>query len=273
MRKLLGIQSRSSRGRWRTFSALLAAAAVGLTAWSLPAIAQPAKRAAVNASVVTVTAGKPTEFGFTLSKSSMLLVGKVTFKVTNVGAIGHSFKVCTKVAATANANSCVGVATKVLNKGQSQTLVVTLKMGKYEFLCTVAGHASGGMKGLLGAGVNVSAAETAVKVTTAPRRAAPKPVAGGCAARKTTVVNVRMADFAFSGVPGSIPCGKITFNETNTGVEDHNIAVAGKTPGPVIGAGESASFTLTLDPGTYSYQCDVGNHARQGMVGSFTVTG
>ena len=93
MRKLLGIQSRSSRGRRRTFLALVAASAAALMAWSLPATAQPAKQAAVNASVVTVTAGKPTEFGFKLSKSSMLLVGKVTFKVTNMGAIGHSFKV------------------------------------------------------------------------------------------------------------------------------------------------------------------------------------
>ena len=43
----------------------------------------------VDATIVTVTAGKPTEFAFTFSKSSALLGGEgpigLTFKVTNKG--------------------------------------------------------------------------------------------------------------------------------------------------------------------------------------------
>ena len=37
-----------------------------------------------------------------------------------------------------------------LGKGQTDTLRVSvLKAGNYEYLCTVPGHAAGGMKGIL----------------------------------------------------------------------------------------------------------------------------
>jgi uncharacterized cupredoxin-like copper-binding protein len=37
----------------------------------------------------------------------------------------------------------------VVGKGQTSNVSVTLKPGKYTFLCTVPGHADGGMKGTL----------------------------------------------------------------------------------------------------------------------------
>jgi uncharacterized cupredoxin-like copper-binding protein len=248
------------------FVGLFAASAVGLLIWALPATAHPAKQAAARVTTtIIVTMGKPTEFAFTLSKTSNLPAGLITFKVTNKGVIGHSFKVCTKAVTTTKANSCVGVATKVLNKGQSATLTVPFAKGQFEFLCTVSGHAAGGMKGIIGVGV--SAKVVAPTTSTTPK------TGGACAAPKTTIVNVGMADFSFSGVPASVPCGTITFNESNTGVEDHNLDVVGHAPpGPVVAAGGSASFSVTLDPGTYGFQCDVGNHAAQGMVGSLIVT-
>ena len=87
---------------------------------------------------VTVTAGKPTEFSFTLSKKTLkkgATALTVNFKVTNKGAISHDFKIRAKV-------------TKVLTKGKTQTLSVKfLKKGKYAYLCTLPGHAAGGMKG------------------------------------------------------------------------------------------------------------------------------
>jgi hypothetical protein len=47
-----------------------------------------------------------------------------------------------------------------LHHGQSATLIVKFSLsGKYEFLCTVTGHAAAGMKGLLGVGVTVTTAE------------------------------------------------------------------------------------------------------------------
>ena len=100
------------------------------------------------AATITVTAGKPAEFGFKLSAKTVAH-GAVTFAVTNGGAIPHTFKVCSKATTTA-ANSCAGKGTPMLSGGQKATLKVTfLKAGTYEYLCTVTGHAAGGMKGLL----------------------------------------------------------------------------------------------------------------------------
>ena len=75
--------------------------------------------------------------------------GTVTFKVTNGGNVPHDFKVCSK-ASTAAADTCAGKGVKMLSAGQSASLTVKfLKAGKYEYLCTVAGHATAGMKGFI----------------------------------------------------------------------------------------------------------------------------
>jgi uncharacterized cupredoxin-like copper-binding protein len=113
-------------------------------------------------SVIVVTAGKPSELAFKLSKSSMVPAGMVTFKVTNMGVAFHNFKLCTiPVPTPAGAqNSCIGKSTRTLKHGQSTTLTVKLSLdGKYEFLCSVPGHAAAGMKGLLGIGVRVPISE------------------------------------------------------------------------------------------------------------------
>jgi uncharacterized cupredoxin-like copper-binding protein len=131
-----------------------------LMAWLFGAAAGPASgqvkaHATPKATVINVWAGKPTELGFTLSKASGIPAGPVTFKVTNVGVAFHDFQICSVPTTTTPKNSCVGKVTKVLHNGQSATLTVTLKKGKYEFLCNVAGHAASGMKGLIGVGVTV----------------------------------------------------------------------------------------------------------------------
>jgi uncharacterized cupredoxin-like copper-binding protein len=98
---------------------------------------------------INVTAGKPSEFGFKLSTKTVTH-GAVTFKVTNGGALPHDFKVCTRPTTSSAALTCTGKVTRLITPGGSATLVVLLaKAGKYEYLCTVAGHAAGGMKGLL----------------------------------------------------------------------------------------------------------------------------
>jgi len=106
-------------------------------------------------SSVNVTAGKPSEFAFVLSSKSVKS-GVITFKVTNGSSSGlaHDFFLCSspaKSVATATLpNSCKGRGTKQLGKGQTDTLRVSvLKAGNYEYLCTVPGHAAGGMKGIL----------------------------------------------------------------------------------------------------------------------------
>jgi uncharacterized cupredoxin-like copper-binding protein len=88
-----------------------------------------------SATTVTVTSGKPSELKFTLSKKS-IVKGVTTFKVTNKGKLTHDFKIA-------------GKTTAKLAPGKTATLKVTLKAGKFPFLCTVPGHAGAGMKGTL----------------------------------------------------------------------------------------------------------------------------
>jgi uncharacterized cupredoxin-like copper-binding protein len=87
------------------------------------------------ATSVKVTAGKPSEFKFSFSKRSVK-PGKVTFRVTNRGTVKHDLKIG-------------GKKTKLIAPGKSATLTVTLKRGANRYLCTVPGHADGGMKGTL----------------------------------------------------------------------------------------------------------------------------
>ena len=118
--------------RYRVGLLALVAACAPL-AWALPAGAQ---QSTARAATIAVTAGKPSEFHFTLSKKTAAL-GTVTFKVTNKGAaLPHDFKIN-------------GHKTRLLSPGQSQTLRVTFKKkGSYPYLCTVTGHAAAGMKGI-----------------------------------------------------------------------------------------------------------------------------
>ena len=138
--------------------------------------------------VITVTAGKPSELAFLLSKTSMVPVGTVTFKVTNMGVAFHDFKVCLIPVPTAAGaqNSCYGKSTAILKHGQSATLTVPFSLaGTYEFLCTVPGHAAAGMKGILGVGVAVS---TSAELTAAHAGSGSGTGSGGGGSTSTTKV-------------------------------------------------------------------------------------
>jgi uncharacterized cupredoxin-like copper-binding protein len=113
---------------------LLATAATAALAWSLPAVAHPA---AAKTTSVKVTIGKPSEFHFQLSSSSVAKPGTVTFALKNEGKLAHDFKID-------------GKKTPILAPGKSATLTVTFKKaGTYPYLCTIPGHAAAGMKGTL----------------------------------------------------------------------------------------------------------------------------
>jgi nitrite reductase (NO-forming) len=118
---------------------------------ALTAPAAFARAAHQSGTTVTVQEAKPSEFSFTLSTKAVK-PGSITFKITNMSSSGlaHDFKICTSPSTSDAANSCTGKGTSPLGKGASASLTVTLaKPGKYEYLCTVPGHAAGGMKGLL----------------------------------------------------------------------------------------------------------------------------
>src|SRR5919197_2548976 len=83
------------------------------------------------ATTVRVTAK---EYKFVLSRKSAPH-GKVIFKLTNKGVLKHDFKIA-------------GKKTPKLGHNKTATLTVTLKKGKFPYICTVDSHAKFGMKGV-----------------------------------------------------------------------------------------------------------------------------
>jgi plastocyanin len=81
---------------------------------------------------VTVTA---TDFKFRFLPARVP-TGRHTFTLVNRGQATHDLKIA-------------GKKTRILNTGQRATLTVTLRKGRYAYLCTVPGHAQLGMKGTL----------------------------------------------------------------------------------------------------------------------------
>jgi len=123
-------------------------ALAALLVWALPASASATSGATTKATIVKVTAGKPSEFRFTLSAKSVK-VGTVSFTFTNKGELAHTLKFCSSPKG-GTANSCAGKGTPQVEPGKSTTLTVRFaKAGSYEYLCTVPGHAAAGMKGVL----------------------------------------------------------------------------------------------------------------------------
>jgi len=87
------------------------------------------------ATTVRVTAGAPEELQFRLSRRTAG-PGTVTFRVTNRGNLSHDFRIA-------------GRKTRLLAPGARATLRVRLSRGRHRYICTVPGHADGGMRGTL----------------------------------------------------------------------------------------------------------------------------
>ena len=62
----------------------------------------------------------------------------VKVKVTNKGVLQHDFHV-----------DKLNITSKMLNKGESDTVTINAKAGEYDYWCTVPGHKEAGMTGKL----------------------------------------------------------------------------------------------------------------------------
>jgi uncharacterized cupredoxin-like copper-binding protein len=78
-------------------------------------------------------------------------------------------------------------------------------------------------------------------------------------------------EFKFTLTTKTVSHGKKTFKFTNKGRLKHDFKIAGKKT-PVISPGKSASITVTLKRGSYTYICTVAGHAAAGMKGRLKVT-
>jgi plastocyanin len=83
---------------------------------------------------------------------------------------------------------------------------------------------------------------------------------------------VQEYEFGFKLSQQSISAGKVTFIMGNIGSLTHNFDLIGALDGPFLVPGQTATMTVTLKPGTYTYVCSVKYHAAEGMQGTFTVT-
>jgi plastocyanin len=237
---------------------LFALAAIGIIAGALTPIGSASPVKAQAPTLITVSAK---EFSFTMSKRSVPVGTTVTFNVVNKGKITHNFFIAGKV-------------TKMLSPGQSAKLTVKFsKKGLFPYLCTLTGHANAGMKGKFAVGVAAPKPTPVPTTTTAPTTTTtPPPTSTVPVGTAKTTVTVNMVDYAFQLSQSTIPSGQITFVIHNIGNEVHNFAILGNKAGAQIAPGTSETWTVSLPPGTYNYQCDVPFHVDKGMVGQFTVT-
>jgi plastocyanin len=106
-----------------------------LAALALAAITAVAVQAATTVRLKTVA----NKYAFN-TKTLHARHGKVTVKMLNVSSLKHGIAV---------EGHGVDKDGKIVGKGKTSTLTVTLKRGTYTFYCPVPGHKALGMKGKL----------------------------------------------------------------------------------------------------------------------------
>jgi plastocyanin len=68
------------------------------------------------------------------------------------------------------------------------------------------------------------------------------------------------------------PAGEVTIDFTNEASISHNVTLEGVDGGATDTiSGDTASVSVELEPGEYTYFCSVGNHRDAGMEGTLTV--
>ena len=91
---------------------------------------------------------------------------------------------------------------------------------------------------------------------------------------ESTVIAVSAVDFAYELSETPSAAGTYIFELTNNGSMGHDVVLEGGDGGStsIVSPGGTDSFTVTLEPGTYTLYCSVGNHRAQGMEVTFTVS-
>jgi plastocyanin len=127
--------------------------------------------------------------------------------------------------------------------------------------------------GLLAACGGSSGASSSA-ATTSSSSAAAGSSAG--AAGQAQTLSVSEADFSIKLDSGDLPAGDYTITVTNDGHATHDLVVeqdgSDVAKSDAIGPGDSATFTVTLQPGQYVFYCSIGNHRAMGMETNVTVS-
>jgi plastocyanin len=81
-------------------------------------------------------------------------------------------------------------------------------------------------------------------------------------------------DLAYDQAPATLPAGEVTITLENLSGLLHDVSFEGVQGGqPIVQAqgNDSATDTVTLESGTYTYFCSVVGHREAGMEGQLTV--
>jgi plastocyanin len=87
-------------------------------------------------------------------------------------------------------------------------------------------------------------------------------------------VTVNAFEFGFKLSAKTVKAGTVSFKVTNTGKEAHNFVILSgiNKATPLIQPRKSATLTVTFKKaGKYTYECTVGEHAEEGMLGTLVV--
>jgi plastocyanin len=95
------------------------------------------------------------------------------------------------------------------------------------------------------------------------------PAGGG-----TPSVTIEAHDVFFTPKQVKAPAGKLKIDYVEKGSQQHTLAIDGVKGFKLeVGPGsKSASGTVDLKPGEYSFYCTIPGHRAQGMSGTFTIT-
>jgi plastocyanin len=88
-------------------------------------------------------------------------------------------------------------------------------------------------------------------------------------------VNVTLTEHAIE-IPDSAPAGEVSFQIRNDGDIDHRFAIEGNgfedATREGIAPGATETWTIELEPGTYTVWCPIGDHRELGMEAQIEIT-
>lgn len=124
-----------------------------------------------------------------------------------------------------------------------------------------------------GAASTPTATPASTATTQAPTGGTPSHAAGGTSLKLAADPSGQLA---FDSKALSAKAGPVTITFTNAAPLAHNLTLVSGAGGKTIAAtptfaGGSKTLSLSLKPGTYTFECTVPGHAQAGMVGTLTV--
>jgi plastocyanin len=111
--------------------------------------------------------------------------------------------------------------------------------------------------------------------TTAPSTSSSSASSGASSGHAAAISADPSGQLAYNTTSLHVSSGKVVFSFTNQAPLSHNFtilkgsATVGATP---TFSGGTKALTVTLKPGTYTFECTVPGHAQAGMKGTLTVS-